>query len=541
MTRARALLPYAAALPLALLVVLTIAHSGGGLMPWGDHAVVQTEILGAGSGDQLLGTYSRYEWHHPGPAMFYLLYVPFELFGASTGAVNAAVALLNLLAVGAIVLVAARCGGRLVAAWAAVVAGVYLLALGADPLRDYWVPHAVAVPFGLFVVLCAACASGRVWFLPAAAFVGTALMQTNLSMAGTVGALGGAALLACALGQDWLRRGPRLEWRRWAPFVLGALIVALMWIPPVYEEATNTPGNMAQVRDFFGEESSTHGLGDASEAVAAVSSVIPLGTGGVGDDIDAGAGAVLVFVLFLALLIAGTVVAIRRRRRFAAALCALSLIGILAELYATTQVRGPIHGYIVLWFSSLTIAGWTGIGAALAPELQRERLTRAAAIALPAALLIVAVVNTVAVARQTPIDQVDAYDNAEVRTVVERARAYLDAHDSGGAQVFITQPDRWPTAAGMILQFDREDRPVAVTREWHFMFGDRFDPDGREDTALIFTNTSLGPEGVTLTREHEKIATAGDTTVYAAPYRPDPRTAAGDQPVPRIEPTPAGD
>jgi hypothetical protein len=248
------------------------------------------------------------------------------------------------------------------------------------------------------------------------------------------------------------------------------------------------------------------------------------------------------------LLIAGTAVAVRRRRSFPAALCALSLVGIVAELYAATQVRGPIHGYIVLWFSSLGIAGWTGIGAALGPELLRaagarrqQPLARAAAIALPAALLIAAGANIVAVARQTPIDQVDAYSNAEVRTVVDRARAYLDAHGSRRAQVFITQPDRWPTAAGLILQFDRESRPVAVTPEWHFMFGDKFDPNGREDTALIFTNTTKGPAGVTLTREHQRIATAGDTTVYAAPFHPDGAAAAGAKPAPRIEATPRGE
>ena len=200
-------------------------------MPWGDHAVVQTEVMGAGGGHQLLGTYSRYEWHHPGPAMFYLLYGPFKAARRQHGR--------------------AQRGGRAAGTWspsprswaspraaaaawsppwAGIVTGVYLLSLGADPLRDYWVPHAVVLPFGLYVVLCAACASGRVWFLPAAAFVGTFLMQTNLSMAGTVAALGGPALIACALSQDWLRKGPRLavlrapraSWRKWAPFALGA-------------------------------------------------------------------------------------------------------------------------------------------------------------------------------------------------------------------------------------------------------------------------------------------------------------------------------
>ena len=76
---------------------------------------------------------------------------------------------------------------------------------------------------------------------------------------------------------------------------------------------------------------------------------------------------------------------------------------------------------------------------------------------------------------------------------MHRVGAYLDRHGSKGTQVFITQADRWPTAAGVILQFDRDDRPVAVTPDWHFMWGDRFDATGREDTALIFTNTTRGP------------------------------------------------
>ena len=34
-----------------------------------------------------------------------------------------------------------------------------------------------------------------------------------------------------------------------------------MWIPPIYEEATNTPGNVATVRNFFNEEA--HGTASA--------------------------------------------------------------------------------------------------------------------------------------------------------------------------------------------------------------------------------------------------------------------------------------
>ena len=45
---------------------------------------------------------------------------------------------------------------------------------------------------------------------------------------------------------------------------------------------------------------------------------------------------------------------------------------------------------------------------------------------------------------------------------------------------------------------------------------------------------------MTLTRKHEKIATAGDTTVYAAPFVPGPAEAPGARPRPEIAPTPAG-
>src|SRR5947207_14766131 len=82
--------------PLALAAIVALAQTGHHLYPWGDHAVVETETLKTWHGQQLLGTYSRYQWHHPGPALFWFMAPLYVIFGHAPAALNAAAALLNL-------------------------------------------------------------------------------------------------------------------------------------------------------------------------------------------------------------------------------------------------------------------------------------------------------------------------------------------------------------------------------------------------------------------------------------------------------------
>src|SRR5437016_3928499 len=56
----------------ALAMVATVRRAGP-TWPTADAALIELYTMSATRGEQLLGPYSRFRWHHPGPAMFYAL------------------------------------------------------------------------------------------------------------------------------------------------------------------------------------------------------------------------------------------------------------------------------------------------------------------------------------------------------------------------------------------------------------------------------------------------------------------------------------
>src|ERR1019366_7389957 len=76
--------------------------------PVGDGAMTELYTIHATHGSQLLGAYSQFGWHHPGPLFFYLLAPLYVLGGRSVAAFDAGALAINLASVGIIVWVIAR-------------------------------------------------------------------------------------------------------------------------------------------------------------------------------------------------------------------------------------------------------------------------------------------------------------------------------------------------------------------------------------------------------------------------------------------------
>ena len=91
---AAALLPWLYALGNELF--LTKLHGGEG----GDLAVLELGIFDAWDGERLIGPYSRFGWHHPGPLYFYLLLPIYALSRASACALFITSSLIGCAALG---------------------------------------------------------------------------------------------------------------------------------------------------------------------------------------------------------------------------------------------------------------------------------------------------------------------------------------------------------------------------------------------------------------------------------------------------------
>ncbi|MEZ5178397.1 MAG: hypothetical protein R2746_08955 [Acidimicrobiales bacterium] len=184
------------------------------------------------------------ELHHPGPLELYLL-SPFAHVGRQPvpGVTVAAVAV-GVVALGALGWALLRLGGPGLAGAGLVAAGLVLWGLGGDVPASVWNPFVVAVPFAAFLALAVAAAGRRPgllpWMLAAASFV----MQTHLSYVGQVGLVSAWVLAVVA----WrLRRDPELgpDRARLAAWSVG--VVAVLWAPPLWQQATGSPGNLGQI------------------------------------------------------------------------------------------------------------------------------------------------------------------------------------------------------------------------------------------------------------------------------------------------------
>ena len=104
--------PGAIALTVLPLVVSAIALvAGSTYRPIADDAWIELQIRDIGHHAVLLGPYSRFGWFHPGPLLYYVLWLPYRLAGSSGASLAIAALTLNGLVVVAIAFVARRRGG----------------------------------------------------------------------------------------------------------------------------------------------------------------------------------------------------------------------------------------------------------------------------------------------------------------------------------------------------------------------------------------------------------------------------------------------
>lgn len=261
-------------------VVATVRAAQRGWRPVGDNGyflIRSRDVLT--SHHPLLGTWTSASqntatnFNNPGPLLFDLLALPTKLGGSIGLAIGAAA--LNGLSLVGIALMARRRGGPVVGMAAVLVSGLLCSSMGSELLYDPWQPHSLLLPF-LFGLICTwSLVDGDVVALPWALGVGSLLIQTHLTYAVLVVALGawGVAGLVVALRRSragdpdgWAAR--RRSLRR--ALVISAVVVALCWLQPVVENVTaagqgnlsRLTGNMTSAEEKVGVSLGTRVVAD---------------------------------------------------------------------------------------------------------------------------------------------------------------------------------------------------------------------------------------------------------------------------------------
>jgi hypothetical protein len=387
------------AVPFAVILIRFALASDRGVFLPDDLALIDLHTRVALHWQQALGPFDRFGWNHPGPAYYYLLSIGYRLLGGGAGAAFFGAALVNALAALGVVWVCRRRGGPVLALWAALCLGALelLLSINSPGALTYsegalgagvspWTATVIIVPLLLFAVLCAATATPSPLSALGALLVGSFVVQTDLSAAPLVVVL---LLLSWAAGSVLYVRdrrratddhdnagapateaGARRRWRGGAWGALGVAVLVAMWIPPLVQNLTTHPGNLDLIYRFFTAPQPVHPLNQGFLAVMSVDAVAFFGpaeimTKALGRAPAHTALAVVAFIVFVLVGAAAVARGLGRRNRFAVAMAAFSLAGLVAMVFAFSRITGLIYGYLVLWEVTLPTLALLGLGSAL--------------------------------------------------------------------------------------------------------------------------------------------------------------------------------
>lgn len=208
---------------------------------------------------ELLGNYSRWGFHHPGPGFFYIFafgervlhdwlhVVPLEM----NAHILSMIALNTAFLFGAIGIIATHCRSPLFppAALALSLVFIYVTnrAIPGSAVFSIWMPHVLLFCFLFFVTVCASVATGRASQIPWLAFAGLMLIHGHVAQPLFVGALS-----VSALGTLWWRDGRAVGWREFLrqnrkPFVISVLLILLFAFPIVLDIAIHRDNNIRAI------------------------------------------------------------------------------------------------------------------------------------------------------------------------------------------------------------------------------------------------------------------------------------------------------
>ena len=400
--------------------------------PSGDVAIIEVRVGDVGGGrTPLLGSYGRFGFNHPGPLLFYALAVPYRLLGGRYAGMEIGALALGGLSVAAIARVAFRRGGRTGLLWAVVVLGVLLRGVGPSWLVDPWEPHVLPLVAAALIALAYDAAAGRPAAMPVAAAAASFLAQAWATLLPLAVAMGGWAVAGLIMHAGRNERTRRDVFRA---LVVAALVVVVLWTPPVLQELTRERGNLSAMVDALDASQPPLGIVDGWRAVStelghrASWLGFPQALDGLSPTLDLDAApSVPIAVVALAV---GLVAALRRRWSSDAWLLGASaVVAIAAATVALARLLGPVYVWIPQWLRVIGMttwfaAGWCAFAGLPEPVRRRGRRVLEPLLAGAAVVLLAATVVDAATFDR-PADPL----GATTRRLVDAARRDLAALD----------------------------------------------------------------------------------------------------------------
>lgn len=507
----------AGALVLAAFLVAA-ARQAQPVTPVSDTAVLESYTAYASQGALLVGPYSRYAWHHPGPIYFYLLAPFYTLSGSLTAGLNAGALAINLMSMLVMAWVLVRAADGVLAIVTTAMVALYawrLMPILASP----WNPHVIVLPTMALIVVCAAILTGWAELLPLAAAMATFVAQTHLGGLPTVAVVSAIALSA-VLGATVAE--PEADNRRRLVRIVAVTlgVLAVLWALPIWEQLSRTPGNFTKLWRYFGvrDEASQpfrsayaawtdmlSGLARPDLRLAEGSpfrrSRIPWA--------EAWGGAQV------ALLAVTAIIGARAGRRFGAALPALLVVASITALWSAMRIQDAIVDHAVFWISGFGVLGTAVLlHAAMAAGGERRGKASPRVTSGLCGLAVCLVVALGVFQLRLITDQTFSPRPQQVAAaaLAEALKRRVSDVTGAGRPLVRIEQDVWPVAAGVLLNLQKSGVPFAVDDDWLPMFTDAAATTGRETEVIEITGRE---RHFLLTSDGRAVTLAGAGPYYA--------------------------
>jgi hypothetical protein len=341
-------------LAIPLLVALVVLRNPR-WYPLGDLAQTEMRVRAVGSAHPpLIGLPGRLghlgnQGSHPGPMSFWLLWPFYQLFGAQAWAMEAASAALHVIAMATALWIAYRRGGTRLALGVALVLAVLARAYTVEWLTQAWNPYMPILAWIVVLLALWSVVVDDLLLLPVAVFAASFCMQTHLPYLGLAGGLIASTAVFVVVRAVRQRAEDPDALRRVARWTAAAVAVGVVvWIPPLIDELTQSPGNLTVVwRELTNPPETPIGTRLGLSWVLVHLNPWHIVTRGV---LTASSAASVIPGVVVLLLWAGAVaIAARARHRALLGLHAVIAGALLFSVISLVRVHGYPWYYLTLW------------------------------------------------------------------------------------------------------------------------------------------------------------------------------------------------
>ncbi len=430
-----------------------------------DFAANSLQVYHAKIFREMLGNYSRWEFHHPGPAIFYLLAAGERVFHDWThlvpGTMNAQLVTLVLIntaflfgAIGIFAKYFTQQAFRPVALAAALL-WVYTVntTVPTGAVVSPWMPHVALFAFLFFAAACASVAAGRIAHLPLLALGAMLMVHLHVAQFLFAGVLSAAACTMAAVG-EW-RAGRRLTGH--GKTIAASLgIVALFLLPMVLELAVHRPNNLDDIRAYLARYPNPHrGLGNAIRYfvsfLAFEPDAVQARIGGQTPPLHLGWTPLQYWAVYLAALGGAVWVAARRAKavpRIVWIVMGECVVISLLFLYWANRITGDFYNFNGFFIYAIQLLGLFAIVGVLSAGWRAKWAWVVPFAAMP----------LMAAELRNPDRGSDAI-----------ARMSEELRGAGPVRL-VFEHDDWDTAAGIANQLARRGQAFCVDPGWFFLF-----------------------------------------------------------------------